>query len=231
MFRGIYSQTALDGREVKMFTGIIVEIGQIKGIQHGARSYQMEIGGEEVLIGLKLGDSVAVNGVCLTVVEIKRQTFIVDVMPETLKKTSFKKLHHGSIVNLEPALKMGDSLGGHMVTGHVDGVAEITSVKKDDNAIIMKLKANPSILRYIIKKGSITIDGISLTVVDVNTDSFVVSIIPHTAQNTTIGKKRPGDIVNIETDIIGKYVEKYLTIQDEGKKGISRDFLQKYGYA
>lgn len=214
-----------------MFTGIIVETGEIKGIQHGARSYQMEIGGKQVLISLKPGDSVAVNGVCLTVVEIKRQTFVVDVMPETLEKTCLRKLHHGSIVNLEPALKMGDLLGGHIVTGHVDGVGEIVTLKKDDNAIIIKVKAHPSLLRYVVKKGSVTIDGISLTVVDVDANNFVVSIIPHTAQSTTIGKKRSGDIINIETDIIGKYVEKYLALRGKGEQGISKSFLSKYGYA
>lgn len=214
-----------------MFTGIVEELGKIRGVRRGSRSCQLEIEAGEVLQGTKLGDSIAVNGVCLTVVDINGDRFTADVMAETLRKTSLEQLRAGDMVNLERALKLGDRMGGHLVLGHVDGVGRITEQKRLDIALVTRISCGPELLRYILPKGSVAVDGISLTVIEVLNDSFSVSLIPHTAKMTTLGWKGSGDMVNLETDIIGKYIERLMTTGSKTQaKGIDMDFLAEHGF-
>ena len=215
-----------------MFTGLIEEVGTLRAVRRGAHSAVLSIGAETVLSGLKTGDSVAVNGVCLTVTAQDSGGFTADVMHETLDRSSLGVLTPGSHVNLERAMSADGRFGGHIVSGHIDGTGTITALRKDDNAVWYTVQAAPSLLRYIVEKGSITIDGISLTVASVEPDRFSVSIIPHTAAVTILGQKRAGDIVNLETDIIGKYVEKLLQPRAEQPKssGISLEFLINNGF-
>lgn len=225
-----------------MFTGIIEEIGSVKKIQKGAKSAILSLEAHKVLEDVGLGDSIAVNGVCLTVTKYTRNEFQVDVMHETLDKSSLGTLSIGSRVNLERAMQLGGRFGGHIVSGHIDGSGTIKSIKRDDNAIWYQIETDSKIMKYIIEKGSITIDGISLTVAKVENDNFSVSIIPHTASFTTLNDRKVGDIVNLENDCIGKYVEKMLNFQDssiessiEGsnnnhKSNIDMEFLLKNGF-
>lgn len=215
-----------------MFTGIVEELGAIRAVRRGAASAVLSIGAAEVLSDLKIGDSVAVNGVCLTVTSLDDGGFAADVMHETLGRSSLGALVPGSRVNLERAMPANGRFGGHIVSGHIDGTGKIVSVRPDDNALWYTISAAPELLRYIVEKGSITIDGISLTVAAVDEVSFSVSLIPHTAAVTTLGKKRAGDIVNLETDIIGKYVEKLLRPAPEPERqgGISLEFLAENGF-
>ena len=215
-----------------MFTGIVEELGAIRAVRRGAASAVLSIGAAEVLSDLKIGDSVAVNGVCLTVTSLDDGGFTADVMHETLGRSSLGALVPGSRVNLERAMPANGRFGGHIVSGHIDGTGKIVSVRPDDNALWYTISAAPELLRYIVEKGSITIDGISLTVAAVDEVSFSVSLIPHTAAVTTLGKKRAGDIVNLETDIIGKYVEKLLrpAPEPERQEGISLEFLAENGF-
>lgn len=215
-----------------MFTGIVEELGAIRAVRRGAASAVLSIGAAEVLSDLKIGDSVAVNGVCLTVTSLDDGGFTADVMHETLSRSSLGALVPGSRVNLERAMPANGRFGGHIVSGHIDGTGKIVSVRPDDNALWYTISAAPELLRYIVEKGSITIDGISLTVAAVDEVSFSVSLIPHTAAVTTLGKKRAGDIVNLETDIIGKYVEKLLhpAPEPERQGGISLEFLAENGF-
>lgn len=215
-----------------MFTGIVEELGAIRAVRRGAASAVLSIGAAEVLSDLKIGDSVAVNGVCLTVTSLDDGGFTADVMHETLNRSSLGALVPGSRVNLERAMPANGRFGGHIVSGHIDGTGKIASVRPDDNALWYTISAAPELLRYIVEKGSITIDGISLTVAAVDEVSFSVSLIPHTAAVTTLGKKRAGDIVNLETDIIGKYVEKLLRLAPEPERqgGISLEFLAENGF-
>lgn len=215
-----------------MFTGIVEELGAIRAVRRGAASAVLSIGAAEVLSDLKIGDSVAVNGVCLTVTSLDDGGFTADVMHETLNRSSLGALVPGSRVNLERAMPANGRFGGHIVSGHIDGTGKIVSVRPDDNALWYTISAAPEQLRYIVEKGSITIDGISLTVAAVDEVSFSVSLIPHTAAVTTLGKKRAGDIVNLETDIIGKYVEKLLrpALEPERQGGISLEFLAENGF-
>lgn len=215
-----------------MFTGIVEELGAIRAVRRGAASAVLSIGAAEVLSDLKIGDSVAVNGVCLTVTSLDDGGFTADVMHETLSRSSLGALVPGSRVNLERAMPANGRFGGHIVSGHIDGTGKIASVRPDDNALWYTISAAPEQLRYIVEKGSITIDGISLTVAAVDEVSFSVSLIPHTAAVTTLGKKRAGDIVNLETDIIGKYVEKLLRPAPEPERqgGISLEFLAENGF-
>jgi len=193
-----------------MFTGIIEEIGTIEGLERGPRSVRMTISGRVIFSDLKLGDSVAVNGVCLTASAISGTLFSADVMPETLNRTALAALRTGSQVNLERAMAADGRFGGHMVAGHIDGTGKLLSLTPDDNAVWVRIAAGPEILRYTIEKGSIAIDGISLTVARVDETGFSVSIIPHTGSETTLLSKRPGELVNLEADLVGKYVEKLL---------------------
>ena len=215
-----------------MFTGLVEEMGVLRSIRRGAHSAVLSIGAEMVLSDLKIGDSVAVNGVCLTATTVDASGFTADVMHETLNRSSLGALVPGSPVNLERAMAANGRFGGHMVAGHIDGTGTITARRRDDNAVWYTVSAAPSLLRYIVEKGSIAIDGISLTVASVETDRFSVSVIPHTAAVTVLGWKRPGDIVNLETDLIGKYVEKLLRPAEgtTSKGGISLEFLMENGF-
>jgi riboflavin synthase len=193
-----------------MFTGIVEELGKLISIKKGASEYVLSLAAPMLTPTLNIGDSVAVNGICLTVTTKTHDGFTVDVMPETVRKTNLSKLKSGSTVNLERALTLGTRLGGHLVSGHVDGVGTIKSKTLKGNALLIKIDAPKSVTRFLIDRGSIAIDGISLTVMDFGEDSVVVSIIPHTAKMTTLGFKDKGDTVNLEADLIGKYVEKFL---------------------
>jgi riboflavin synthase len=199
-----------------IFTGIIEEIGQVKQIKRGQQSFSLSIKAAKVLEEVKLGDSIAVNGVCLTVTGYSGASFEADVMPETYQRTTLKTLKSGSPVNLERALRLSDRLGGHLVQGHVDGIGTIINKSVEDIAILYGIEAPAEILKYVVKKGSIAVDGVSLTVVEVDNNRFSVSLIPHTAKLTILGWKREGDPVNLETDIIGRYVEKLWLRETSG---------------
>ena len=192
-----------------MFTGIIEEIGKIKRISLSGKSGSIEIGAKKILEGTKIGDSIAVNGVCLTVTKISSDSFFADVMAETLRRSSLGSLSAGSGVNLERAMAADGRFGGHIVSGHIDGTGEIYLLQKEENAIWVHIKTDAEILNLIVEKGSIAIDGISLTVASVSNSEFAVSIIPHTA----LLSKKAGEIVNLENDIIGKYLQKLLGIK------------------
>ena len=214
-----------------MFTGIVEEIGTIRSIRRGAHSSALTIGADVVLGDLKVGDSVAVNGVCLTATALLDGAFTADVMHETLDRSSLGALAPGSHVNLERAMAADGRFGGHIVSGHIDGTGTILSLRRDDNAVWYTVSASPSLLRYIVEKGSITIDGISLTVARVETDRFSISAIPHTVAVTILSEKHPGDTMNLETDIIGKYVEKLLRPAPETvQRGITLEFLAENGF-
>lgn len=219
-----------------MFTGIIEEVGKIKKVTRGALSCALLIEAEKVLEGSKIGDSIAVNGVCLTVTDIQRNSFTADVMAETLRRSNLGKLTSGSQVNLERAMPADGRFGGHIVSGHIDGTGIITDYKREDNAVWVTVGCGKELLRYIILKGSITIDGISLTVAYVDDTCFKVSIIPHTAQETTLLTHRQGTEVNLENDVIGKYVEKLLNIQNREEttsrsdNKVDMDLLMKNGF-
>lgn len=195
-----------------MFTGIIEELGKIKNVSLKGNSGKISIFAKKVLDGTNIGDSIAVNGVCLTVVDIKKDGFVADIMAETVRRSNLGKLQNGDYVNLERAMAADGRFGGHIVSGHIDGTGRIISRTKEENAIWIKISAHSDILNYIVEKGSICIDGISLTVAAVDSESFSVSIIPHTSEKTTLTAKKSGDIVNLETDIVGKYVEKLLGV-------------------
>lgn len=212
-----------------MFTGIIEELGTINSISKNPASAVLTINASTVLEDVHMGDSIAVNGVCLTVTSFTDASFTADVMHETLNRSSLGALRPGSKVNLERAMSADGRFGGHIVSGHIDGTGRITDIKKDDNAVWYTISAPPDILRYIVEKGSIAIDGISLTVAYVDSRCFKVSIIPHTSANTTLALRKPGDTVNLENDCIGKYVEKLL--QPYQKTGnITREFLLQNGF-
>ena len=214
-----------------MFTGIIEEVGTVKQIQKNPASAVITIAADTVLEQTKIGDSIAVNGVCLTVTDLKADSFTADVMHETLRRSSLGSVRTGSPVNLERAMSANGRFGGHIVAGHVDATGQIAGRKQDDNAIWIRVEAPPEVLRYVVEKGSVTIDGISLTVAVVTAHDFSVSVIPHTAEVTTLGSKKEGDIVNLETDLIGKYVEKLLHPQEEKKEShITREFLENCGF-
>lgn len=192
-----------------MFTGIIEEIGRIKGISRGTKSVRLDIAAKTVMEGTQVGDSIATNGVCLTVTTLTGTGFTADVMPESVKRTSLAQLKAGSEVNLERALTLQTRLGGHIVSGHVDGTGVIIRREADDNAVWLWVECAPQLMRYIIEKGSVTLQGVSLTVAKVTPTSFAVSLIPHTQGATTLHSARVGDVLNIENDVIAKYVEKF----------------------
>lgn len=214
-----------------MFTGLVEEIGTVKAVQRGSDSF-IKIKAELIFSDIHLGDSIAVNGVCLTVTSVDSLTFTADVMNETLNRSSLGKLKNGDKVNLERAMSANGRFGGHIVSGHIDGTGTISEIRNDGIAVWYKIYADDSIMRYIVEKGSVAIDGISLTVADVENDNFSVSIIPHTAEQTILSLKKVGDIVNLENDIIGKYVEKLLQPQqkNENKNNITMSFLAKHGF-
>jgi riboflavin synthase len=206
-----------------MFTGIVEEVGHIKTLQSG----RLTIAAKGILKGTKPGDSINVNGACLTVTAIDGNTFSIDVMPETLRRTSLGALRPGEAVNLERALPADGRFGGHFVQGHVDGTGKISSVFPEGEALLMKIAAPPDIMRYTVEKGFIAVDGVSLTVIGCDADSFSISLVAFTRQHTTLGHKKPADAVNLEVDIIAKYVER---LRGEGKPGVSLEFLGKHGF-
>ena len=216
-----------------MFTGIIEEVGEMTGLRQTGTSTVLGVRAKTVLGGTKIGDSIAVNGVCLTVVRLTGDGFDGDVMPETLRRTNLGKLKPKSRVNLERAMAADGRFGGHIVAGHVDGTGTITELKPEGNAVWVTVSAAPELLRYIVEKGSITIDGISLTVAYVDDSCFKVSIIPHTGEETTLLTRTAGYEVNLETDIVGKYVEKLMQPAKDAakpKSGLSAEFLAQNGF-
>ena len=216
-----------------MFTGLIEEVGALRAVRRGAHSSVLSIGAKKILDDLKVGDSVAVNGVCLTATQVDGGGFTADVMHETLDRSSLARLAPGDKVNLERAMAAGGRFGGHIVSGHIDATGTITDRRRDDNAVWYTVSAPAALLRYVVEKGSIAIDGISLTVAAVEADRFSVSVIPHTAAVTVLGGKRPGDPVNLEADLIGKYVEKLLRpvqAPPARRSALSLEFLAEHGF-
>lgn len=213
-----------------MFTGIIEEVGHVKSLHRGAKSFTLEVEAEKVLEGTLVGDSIATNGVCLTVTSLTGHGFTADVMPETVSRTALGELVSGSPVNLERALSLQTRLGGHIVSGHIDGTGRIADRRQDDTALWLTIECDSKLLRYIIEKGSVTLQGVSLTVARVDARSFAVSLIPHTQAATTLHQAKVGDLVNIENDIIAKYVEKLLgKAPDNGRDLL--DKMTKYGFS
>ncbi len=210
-----------------MFTGIIEETGIVERVVRGARSLEIAIRAEKIFDDLKVGDSVAVNGICLTATRVTPPVFTADVMAETVRRTSLDRVRIGSRVNLERAMPANGRFGGHIVSGHIDGTGTVHQISREDNAIWIRIGAPEDILRYIVEKGSVALDGVSLTVAKTDSGGFSVSIIPHTASETTLSELRNGDNINIECDIIGKYVDK-LTKRERG--GITEDMLRRYGF-
>lgn len=211
-----------------MFTGIIEEIGKIEEIKKGSSQCSLTVKAEKILDDVHKGDSIAVNGICLTVTDYSRLVFTVDVMNETWNRTSLNKLRKNDFVNLERALPANGRFGGHIVTGHIDGTGIINDIRRDSNAVWYRIGTSENILRCIVEKGSVAIDGISLTVAAISDESFEVSVIPHTLQYTILRYKRAGDMVNLENDIIGKYIRKFS--ENKGQYSISREFLLSNGF-
>lgn len=207
-----------------MFTGIIEEVGFLKALKRSGGGAVIEIGAKYVLSDVKIGDSISVNGLCLTVMDFGADYFNADIMPESLNRSSLGSLKFGDRVNLERAIAADGRFGGHIVSGHIDGTGRICKIRRDSNAVWYTINADKKILKYVIEKGSIAIDGISLTVANVSVTDFSVSVIPHTAGNTALPYKKTGDIVNLENDLIGKYIEKLLN----EKSGITREFLARH---
>ena len=217
-----------------MFTGIVEEIGQIAAIRKGSASAVLSIIASKLLEGTSIGDSIAVNGICLTVTGMQERSFTADVMAETLRRSSLGVLGKGAAVNLERAMAADGRFGGHIVSGHIDGTGEIVSMQREDNAVWVEVETPPQLLRYIVEKGSIAIDGISLTVAKVTDSSFSVSLIPHTGEETTLLSKKVGDPVNLENDIVGKYVERFLTFEKPAEtscQSVDLAFLAEHGFA
>lgn len=220
-----------------MFTGIVEEVGSLASVKRGPHSCVLTIAASLILEDIHQGDSIAVEGVCLTVTAFSEQSFSADVMHETLDRSTLGSLRSGQKVNLERAMAANGRFGGHIVSGHIDGRGTIAQIRRDDNAIWYTIKAAPSILRYIIEKGSVALDGISLTVATVTPEHFSVSIIPHTAAETTLSQKSVGQKVNIENDVIGKYVERLMgsspkdpTVSPPHKGALNQEFLAKHGF-
>ena len=229
-----------------MFTGLIAELGTVERLAEGSTSCQLTVGAQKILPGVKIGDSIAVNGVCLTVVHLQGNRFTADVMPETVRRTTLRQLQPGDRVNLEKALRPTDGLDGHIVQGHVEGVGTIREIAPEGNALVYHIETPKELLRYIVEKGSVAIDGISLTVTETDDTGFSVSLIPHTAKMTTLGYKSVGDSVNLETDILARYVEKMLGLQktadglpdsrrteiagENSEDGLTEAFLRQHGF-
>ena len=209
-----------------MFTGIVEELGTVARIVRGSSHQRISINCKKILEDIHLGDSIAVNGVCLTVVEFTGHGFSADVMNETFARSSLGTLKPGSYVDLERAMAANGRFGGHIVSGHIDGPGVIKSIRLDGNAVWFEIRAEEKILEGIVEKGSITIDGISLTVTAVGRDSFKVSIIPHTLKETVLGHKKNGDIVNLENDVVGKYIKKFLGKEEQCKESRLKELLR-----
>lgn len=216
-----------------MFTGIIEELGKVVSLKRGSQAAVLTIEGNIIFDDLKLGDSVAVNGVCLTVSHMSGNIFQADVMNETFHRSSLGSLQKGDYVNLERAMAADGRFGGHMVAGHIDAVGELTGKKKDDNAVWFTIKVPPQVMRYCVEKGSIALDGISLTIAKLGEDTISVSMIPHTMEHTNFAAKKTGDWINLENDMVGKYVEKLLQTPKEKEKktsGITMETLLQAGF-
>lgn len=211
-----------------MFTGIIEEKGMISRIERTARKARLTIRAENILSDVHLGDSIAVNGICLTVIRYEETTFAVDVMEETWRRTALGNLQPGKTVNLERAMAANGRFGGHLVSGHIDGVGVIREIRQEGNGVWYRISAEKNILDIIVEKGSIAIDGISLTVAKVSPQDFSVSVIPHTLAQTTLQERKTGESVNLENDMIGKYLWKFC--QTEQQRGISGEFLARHGF-
>jgi riboflavin synthase len=212
-----------------MFTGIIEEIGRVEKDSMRGSNLRLKIKGSKILNGLKVGDSINVNGACQTVIETDPVSFTVEAVEETLKKTNLGRLKRNDPVNLERSLRFSDRLGGHLVTGHVDCVGKVKSIVKKDGSLLYEIELPGEYSAYLVEKGSVAVDGISLTVVDVRENSFAVSVIPFTLQNTSLGTKRVGDQVNIETDLIGKYVRR-ITTSKKDRTQITEEWLKEKGW-
>ena len=206
-----------------MFTGLVEEIGIVRG----ARTGQLTVEARKVLEDIKPGDSIAINGACVTVTSTGVDVFSVDIMPETARRTNIGSLDYGDLVNLERAMLAGGRFGGHLVQGHVDGTGRVMALTPEAGAVIARISAPAELVRYMVSKGFIAIDGVSLTIVDCDDSSFSVSLVAYTREHTTSGSMRPGDMVNIEVDIIAKYVER---LRREDGKGVTLDFLEEYGF-
>jgi riboflavin synthase len=216
-----------------MFTGIIEETGIIQRVERGGKSSRMYIKAGTVLEGTRVGDSISTSGVCLTVTEMSENSFAADVMAETMRRSKLGSLTSGSRVNLERAMGAEGRFGGHLVSGHIDGTGTIHSMTREENAIWLSISAEEALLRYIVEKGSIAVDGVSLTVAKVDHSGFQVSIIPHTGKETTLLQQKTGDLVNLECDIIGKYVEKLmipLSNSNDRKAQLTETFLKQNGF-
>lgn len=216
-----------------MFTGIVEEMGTVLSIKNESQAHVLQIKGQVVLEDLKIGDSVAVNGVCLTVSSLGGSFFTADMMNETLGRSGMGSLRPGDRVNLERAMAANGRFGGHMVSGHIDDTGSITQIRRDGNAIWYTISAPPQVMAYIVEKGSVAIDGISLTVASVGRDGFSVSVIPHTAKSTVLGGKASGDSVNLETDMVAKYIKKYVCGGMENtpaKSAMTAEFLTRAGF-
>ncbi|GGH75928.1 riboflavin synthase [Pullulanibacillus pueri] len=216
-----------------MFTGIIEEIGRVSDISQKAEAFVLTIEAHNMLEDIKRGESIAVNGVCLTVTSFSTYTFTADVMHETLRATSLQSLQRGSRVNLEKAMGAKGRFGGHFVTGHVDGIGKIKSKKQRGNACDYKIQTNPELLKTMIVKGSVAVDGTSLTLFDIDEETFTLSLIPHTMAMSVLGEKGVNDVVNIESDMMGKYIYHFLVDQESSKKSsqMTKSFLKQNGFA
>ncbi len=216
-----------------MFTGIVEEIGVIQEIQNSSNAFILKIKASKVLTDVSLGDSISVNGICLTVTSFTNEHFTVDVMPETLKSTSLHHVQVGSSINLERAMAANGRFGGHFMTGHIDGTGVIQTKRPVANAVYYEISVPDELMKYIILKGSIAVDGTSLTVFNIENQRFTISLIPHTLSETILGDKDVGDIVNIECDMLGKYVEQFLVNQkaSQSKRTITKTFLDENGFA
>ncbi len=210
-----------------MFTGLIEELGTVEKIRSKGSSIHLTIKASTVLEDMKTGDSITLDGACLTVIDVTPDSFSVDVVAETLKRTTLSRLKVGDTVNLERALKGSDRLGGHLVTGHIDGVGRIRERKAQGDNFMLRISALSEIIKYIIPKGSVAVDGVSLTVVEVIRDSFTVAVIPYTAKMTTLGRKGAGSLVNLESDLLGKYVDRLMNYKESK---ITSSFLAEHGF-
>ncbi len=206
-----------------MFTGLVEEIGEVTSVRRTRDSIRFSVKADVVMEALNVGDSVAVSGICLTVVELGPSHFAVDATPETLARTTLENLERGRRVNLERALTLAKPLGGHLVQGHVDGLGTIAGIRKEGNSTVITIGADEELLLSMVKKGSVTVDGVSLTVASLDDDTFDISVIPHTLESTNLRERRVGDRVNLEVDIIGKYVQRFLAGAEEGSPEASRD--------
>jgi riboflavin synthase len=217
-----------------MFTGLVEELGKVRAVSRGVHSIRLTITAQKIMSDVKIGDSIAVDGTCLTVVEFGANSFTADIMPETYDRTTLSSRKPGELVNLERTLRLGDRLGGHIVSGHIDGVGTIVSITPRDNANVLRVRFQTNLSSFFISQGSVALDGVSLTIVDCGLDWLEVSLIPHTWGVTVLSTKKVGDQVNIETDVLGKYIQRMLLnkgqVQNNNKNTVGTEFLAKHGF-